>query len=592
MSGSAGLVDALRQVPLFAGETEEDLRWLAESAEQRTLAPGEALFRSGEPATHFYVLLEGDLLQADTERGMPSAARGVVGETPLLTGSDYTAAAVADGAVSVLAYPRDVLFEILTRCPGVTRALVPILAWRAESIRTKAEGLAATAAYDTLAASLAHELNNPVAVVDHVARGLTDIVQLLVESGMGWGAAASPAEYASITAMIRAFVGAGGTARAMPGSGSDAAPTVDAIMMAESEDALAQWAAGAGAGRPDLLATVMAERGLRLADLRQHTEGLSPRVLPAALDHLAAVLETRSMAAELAAAGARVAALVTATRDYSQWELGTRQTFSVVDCLESALVLLRARLRSVRIVRDYGRGLPLVHGHPSELNRVWVNLLENALDAMGGRGTLTLRVRDEGGGLLVEVADTGSGIPSDVLPHIFEPFYTTKDMGKGSGLGLHLAHQIVTRRHRGTISARSVPGETRIEIHLPVDPGQTEAREPAMATYDISKLHPVFRRQMEALDALDLEALMKNYTDDAVLLRYEGVSTGIEAVRETFTGYLTVKPKLVELQEYVETEDTIFYRAIMNLNGEPEHAFGTLVVRDNKIWRQTAGFGS
>ena len=113
-----------------------------------------------------------------------------------------------------------------------------------------------------------------------------------------------------------------------------------------------------------------------------------------------------------------------------------------------------------------------------------------------------------------------------------------------------------------------------------------------MATYDISKLHPVFRRQMEALDALDLEALMKNYTDDAVLLRYEGVSTGIEAVRETFTGYLSVKPKLVELQEYVETEDTIFYRAIMNLNGEPEHAFGTLVVRDNKIWRQTAGFGS
>lgn len=113
-----------------------------------------------------------------------------------------------------------------------------------------------------------------------------------------------------------------------------------------------------------------------------------------------------------------------------------------------------------------------------------------------------------------------------------------------------------------------------------------------MATYDISKLHPVFRRQMEALDALDLDALMKNYTDDAVLLRYEGVSTGIDAVRETFTGYLSVKPKLVELQEYVETEDTIFYRAIMNLNGEPEHAFGTLVVRDNKIWRQTAGFGS
>ncbi|WP_037601152.1 nuclear transport factor 2 family protein [Streptacidiphilus rugosus] len=113
-----------------------------------------------------------------------------------------------------------------------------------------------------------------------------------------------------------------------------------------------------------------------------------------------------------------------------------------------------------------------------------------------------------------------------------------------------------------------------------------------MASYDMSKLHPVFRRQMDALHALDLDALMKNYNDDAVLLRFEGVSTGIEEVRETFTGYLSVKPRLLELQEYVETDDTIFYRAIMSLNGEPEHAFGTLIVRDDKIWRQTAGFGS
>lgn len=113
-----------------------------------------------------------------------------------------------------------------------------------------------------------------------------------------------------------------------------------------------------------------------------------------------------------------------------------------------------------------------------------------------------------------------------------------------------------------------------------------------MSTYDLSTLHPVFQRQMEALAALDIDAVMKNYTDDAVLLRFEGVSEGIEAVRETFTGYLTLKPALVELQEYVETDDTIFYRAIMNLNGEPEHAFGTLVVKDGRIWRQTAGFGS
>ncbi|MCX5076499.1 nuclear transport factor 2 family protein [Streptomyces sp. NBC_00513] len=112
-----------------------------------------------------------------------------------------------------------------------------------------------------------------------------------------------------------------------------------------------------------------------------------------------------------------------------------------------------------------------------------------------------------------------------------------------------------------------------------------------MPKYDIATLHPVFVRQMEALAALDIEAVMKNYTDDAALLRFEATAVGIEAVREALTGYLTLKPTLVELQEYIETEDTIFYRAIMSLDGEPEHAFGTLVVRDGRIWRQTAGFG-
>ncbi|MER5775232.1 nuclear transport factor 2 family protein [Streptomyces sp. NPDC002039] len=112
-----------------------------------------------------------------------------------------------------------------------------------------------------------------------------------------------------------------------------------------------------------------------------------------------------------------------------------------------------------------------------------------------------------------------------------------------------------------------------------------------MPKYDIATLHPVFVRQMEALAALDIEAVMKNYTDDAVLLRFEATAVGIEAVREALTGYLTLKPTLVELQDYIETEDTIFYRAIMNLDGEPEHAFGTLVVRDGRIWRQSAGFG-
>ncbi|MFC1408253.1 ATP-binding protein [Streptacidiphilus sp. N1-12] len=610
MSSGQALVDTLRAVPLFAGEAEEQLHWLASVGEQQRLAPGEALFRAGQPGTHFYVLLDGDLVisaelagreqeltrhsahpdAARAEPHKPSTAHCVTGEMALLTDSAYTANATADGPVLVLAYPKAAFLEMLNRCHSVTRQLLPALAWRAASTQEQVGSLASAAALNILAASLAHELNNPVAVVDRVARELTGIVELLVETAWSWGGAASTAEFGAVTGMIRSFVGQG-WAGYDPDSPDP--PQPDAIGTAEAEDALADWAAGAGAGHPELLATVMTERGLSLDELRERAGALGPAVLPAALDHLAAVLETHSMAAELAAAGSRVSALVAATRDYSNWERGPRKSFSVIDCIENALTLSRTKLGPVRVVRDYGPELPLLSGYPTELNRVWTNLIDNAVDAMGGLGTLALRVRCEEGSLVVQVVDSGSGIPADVLGHVFEPFYTTKDVGKGSGLGLHLAHQIVTQRHHGTISAHSVPGETRIEVRLPVDPDpRVEERDLTMATYDIAKLHPVFRRQMEAIDALDLEALIKNYTDDAVLLRYEGVSTGIDAVRETFTGYFTVKPKLVELQEYIETDDTIFYRAIMSLNGEPEHAFGTLVVRDGKIWRQTAGFGS
>lgn len=609
MKEGAEPVDALRRIPLFAEEADEQLRWLGEAGERRRLSHGEALFRAGQPGTHFYVLLVGDLVisaelggreqeltrhsahsgAVTSEPGKPSTAHRITGEMAMLTDTPYLANATADGPVVVLAFPKPVFTEMLTRCPSVPRRLLPALAWRAVATHDQVRSLASSAALNVLASSLAHELNNPVTVVDRVARELTGFVELLAETAWSWSSAASPAEFGVVTDMMRAFLAKGVPADDLGATGS---PLDDSLAQVAEEDALANWARKSGAGHADLLATVMIERGLRLADLRDHTRDLGPDVRPAVLDHLTAVLEMHSMAAELAAASSRVTGLVAATRDYSAWERGPRHSFSIVECVENALGQLRTRLGSVRVIRSYQPGLPALSGYPTEMNRVLTNLVDNAVDAMRGLGTLVVSVRRENTFLTVEVTDSGRGIPAEALPHIFEPFSTTKDAGKGSGLGLHLAHQIVTQRHHGTISAHSVPGETHFAVRLPVDSDHRMERDPTMGTYDIATLHPVFRRQMEALDALDLDALMKNYTDDAVLLRYEGVSTGIKEVRETFTGYLSVKPKLLDLQEYVETADTIFYRAIMSLNGEPEHAFGTLVVRDGKIWRQTAGFGS
>ncbi|MEZ0067877.1 signal transduction histidine kinase [Streptacidiphilus sp. MAP12-20] len=475
---AAVLHSALRRVLLFDGLDEAELAWLAKVGEPRRLVPGEILFREGQPAVHFYVLLDGELVvtkvmdgreeeltrhssdpsSARPEPGKPPAAHCVTGEIPLLSGTAHAATVRAEGPVRVVGYSGEVFAEMLERCNGVARRLLPVLAWRLKSVEAQARDHAAAAALDTLAAALAHELNNPVSVVDRAARELADIVELLVETAWSWGEVASPAEHASVSAMIRLLVAA---------EPDDALP-VDALTMADIEDELADWAEAAGARHPGLLATVMAERGLLLADLRGHTAGLGPHVLPAALDHLAAVLEARTTAAELSQAGLRIAALVAATRDYSRRDRGPRRAVSVVESLESTLTLLRTKLGPVSVVREYQPELPRLSGYPSELGQVWTNLIDNAVDAMAGRGTLTLRAGHEADTLVVEVIDSGPGIAADVLPRVFEPFFTTKDVGRGRGLGLHLAHQIVTQRHKGTITARSVPGETRIEVRLPV----------------------------------------------------------------------------------------------------------------------------
>jgi signal transduction histidine kinase len=220
---------------------------------------------------------------------------------------------------------------------------------------------------------------------------------------------------------------------------------------------------------------------VELGWLLERLEGVGEAALPAALDHLAALLETRALTAELRAAGPRISQLVSATRDYANLDRAPEQRFSVTAGLENTLVVLRSKLAGIRVERAYDPDLPELTGYPSELNQVWTNLVDNAAEAMEGSGVLTLRVRTEGVCMVVEVTDSGRGIPEDVLPRIFEPFYTTKDVGKGTGLGLHLSYRIVTQRHHGSITARSRPGETRMTVRLPLAGADPSCAAPAGA---------------------------------------------------------------------------------------------------------------
>lgn len=475
---------ALYGLEIFAGLTGEQLDWLVSVSEPRVLADGEVLFRDGEEATGFHVLLSGGLVvtkvvdgreevltrhsteeggaAAEEHDGKPTAAHRFTGELPLLTEGSYVATAAASGpATTVVAYAKPVFFEMLTRCHGVAAVLLPVLAWRIKSSEVQARKRATVEALGTLAAGLAHELNNPAAAVARAAQELSPALDRLTATAYAWGAAASGAERSVLDRLAEEL---------------DKLPppeTTDPLAQADAEEEIADWAEETGAERPGLLGSGASDLGLELGWLLERLEGVGEASLPAALDHLAALLEARSLAAELRAAGPRISQLVAATRDYANLDRAPEQHFAVTDGLENTLVVLRAKLAGITIVRAYDPGLPDLTGYPGELNQVWTNLVDNAAEAMEGAGTLTLRARAEGVCMVVEITDTGRGIPEDVLPRIFEPFYTTKDVGKGTGLGLHLSYRIVTQRHHGSITARSRPGETRMVVRLPLAPAAT-----------------------------------------------------------------------------------------------------------------------
>jgi signal transduction histidine kinase len=469
-------VDTLRGVVLFEGLTEEQYQWLAAITERRSLADGAELFHDGAPGTHFFVLADGELVitkvvdgreemltrhsarprPSDRHDDKPAVAHTFTGELPLLTGGGYVATATAVGPTVVFAYTKARFFDMLTRLPGMANKLLPVLAWRIKSSEQQARSRATITALGTLAAGLAHELNNPAAAVARAAEQLCPVIDRLDHAAVAWGLDAEAVERQALrTATDQAIA---------------AAPTeTDPMALADAEDDITDWACDMGATEAGPLATALAARGLTVDWLQQAMALVDEARLPAALDYLATVLEARSLTGELRSAGERISAIVATTKEYTNLDRAPQQTVMVADGLEATLAMLKPKLGAVTVVRNYSKDVPKFAGYPSELNQVWTNLIDNAVDAMNGKGTLGLRICTENRCVIVEISDTGVGIPAEIQSRIFEPFYTTKDVGKGTGLGLHLSYRIVTQRHHGSLTVRSLPGETRMIVRIPVE---------------------------------------------------------------------------------------------------------------------------
>jgi signal transduction histidine kinase len=441
----------LRQLPYFAGLDEDEVVEICARAPERKLEPGEVLLEEGSESDAMYVVFEGDFEIVRTEGGteVPVAravAGDVLGEISLLAGTPRNATARAIGPARVIELDSGT-FADLTAHPTVVRAMLRTVVTRlreTESIVQEAQRLASLG---TLAAGIIHELNNPAAAVQRATGRLNEA---LVQS---WEVERNLAE--------------AGTVVPVPTRGGD--PPTNRLARADLEDELSTWLRELGIGAPHELAAVLASAGWRpdalAAALGSSGDGAS-RVSGDLVRAFALRLDLLDVISEAKLGARRLSEIVGSTKRYAHVGEGAVTDVDVHESLRDTLVVLRHKLRDIDVEEELADDLPAIEAFGTELNQVWTNLIDNAVDAVDGQGRLVLRTRRDGDAVVVEVTDDGPGIPEDVQRRIFDPFFTTKEPGRGTGLGLDTVQRIVAR-HGGGIEIDSRPGETTFRVRLP-----------------------------------------------------------------------------------------------------------------------------
>jgi signal transduction histidine kinase len=320
-------------------------------------------------------------------------------------------------------------------------------------------------ALGSVTAGLTHELNNPVASVVRASARLREMLAemreklgLLVQSQLPGDKLEAVADMA---------------AQAL--ASSREAPALSPIEASDREDEVADWLAEHDIAGAWEIAPTLVAAGLGVDWLEELLEVTPPPNLEYGLSYPVRAIESDKMLDEITHGVERISGLLASAKQYTQMDRAPLQTIDVHEGLDATLTMLSHKLDGVRVVREYDRSLPRLVAYPAELNQVWTNLIDNAIDAMGGDGTLTVRTRSEGARVTVEIGDTGPGIPAETRGRVFEPFFTTKDIGKGTGLGLDIAWRIVVGRHGGEVRVDSEPGDTRFVVVLPVSAAEPPA---------------------------------------------------------------------------------------------------------------------
>ena len=457
-------VDDLRGIPLFAGLTDDQLGELIDASTEVPIEPGADLFHEGEPADFWWVLVDGAIAlhrrigREDTVMGkIDVPGRWAGGFRAWDEHGLYlaTGRGIAEGRV--LRVPADVLRERIDAWFPLGGHLIKGVYGTARAIESTARQRDALITLGTLAAGLAHEINNPAAAAARSVSALdTACNSLLSALGRLAEGEITAAQFSELDA-LRVELGQG-----------TAAP--DPVDLADAENTISEWLDRHDIEQDWLIAPPLAAAGASHDWCERAADVLGDALEPG-LEWVASTLAVATLLGEVKESTRRISELVAAVRSYSQMDRGSIQTIDITEGIESTLVMLGHKLRDgIEVVRAYGADVPRIDAYAGELNQVWTNLIDNAVDAMGGTGTLRITTRTEGDRIVVEFTDTGPGMPPEVVARAFEPFYTTKDVGKGTGLGLDIAQRIVAEHHGGTIGITSRPGETTLQVRLPRQP--------------------------------------------------------------------------------------------------------------------------
>lgn len=456
----AEVLELLHQVSVFADLPQDQIDWFLSQSREVSLKAGDSYVRQGDPADAMFVLLEGQFQWRGEFSGesfvRDMSAGEVTGVLPFSRMKTYMVTGRALTDARILRFPASLFPQLVQRMPELATRLVGIMSDRIREITRFEQQRDRLAALGKLSAGLAHELNNPASAAQRATSQLRELLMRVRDASHDLGkrnlTASQRAEIETLEASLMQ---------------ADGHPS-DALAIADLEDQLDSLFRSHGQNDLWQLAANLARQNFKPEEVKHIFETFDADTARAALCRISASVEIAGLLHELESSTSRISELVKAIKEYTFMDQAPIQNVDIVKTLENTLTILNHKLKKgVTVQRDYQKVPLLVNSFGSELSQVWTNIIDNAIDAMCGKGELRVRTYREDDCVVVEIGDNGPGIPLEVQPRIFEPFFTTKGVGEGTGLGLDTVQRIV-KKHRGSIQVHSKPGDTRFQVWLPL----------------------------------------------------------------------------------------------------------------------------